>query len=317
MGFLTRRFGLTSDNLIAADLVTGDGELRRTDATHEPDLLWALRGGGGVGVVTSFEFRAHAVGPDVWMGVVMYPAADGPRILQFFREFAATAPDELMCIALYWSAPHDEPIPPEQQGAPIIALAGCWSGPLELGEDAIRPLRELGTPVADLSGPMPYVIAQRLFDADYPNGRRYYWKSIYLPHLDDTVIRILADFAGTRPSPLSSVDVWALGGAMARVDPHATAFYRRDQPYLIGIEANWLEAADDAANLTWARELFAELQRFSDGGAYFNFPGFMEDSEPLLRASFGENFDRLRDIHARYDPDGLFRPTVRLPRRYA
>jgi FAD/FMN-containing dehydrogenase len=307
MGFLTRRLGLTSDNLVAADVVTGDGRVHVTDEAHEPDLLWALRGGGGIGVVTSLEFRAHPVGPEVWMGIVMYPAADASRVLPEFRAYMAEAPDELMGIAIYWSAPHGEPVAPEHQGAPVIVLAACWSGPMEQGAAAVQPLRELGTPVADLSGPFPYVVAQTLFDADYPNGQRYYWKSIYLNRLDDQVIGVLNDYAARRPSPISSVDVWFLGGAFARVAPEATAFYRRSDPYLLGIEANWTDAADDAANVAWARELFDAARPFSDGGAYFNFPGFLEEGDPQVRRSFGANYERLREVQRRYDPDGLFR----------
>jgi hypothetical protein len=310
MGFLTRRLGLTSDSLIAAEVVTGDGQIRAVDRDHDPDLLWALRGGGGVGAVTSFEFRAHPVGPDVWMAIVMYPADEGPRILPFFRDFMANAPDELMGLAIYWSAPHGEPIPPEHQGAPVFVLAGCWSGPPEKGEEAIRPLREQGTPIADLSGPMPYLEAQRLFDPEYPDGRRYYWKSIFLPELSEGVIAVMHESAARRPSPISSIDVWALGGAMGRIDPKATAFFRRDQPFLVGIEANWIEPADDEANLKWLRDLYGELKRFSNAGAYFNFPGFVEEGDRLVRDSYGENYDRLAEIQRRYDPKGLFRPTM-------
>jgi FAD/FMN-containing dehydrogenase len=312
IGFLTRKYGLTSDQLVAADVVTADGQLRHTDEDHEPDLLWALRGGGGVGVVTSFEFRAHPVGPDVWMGIVMYPVAEASHVLSVFRSLMARAPDELMGLALYWSAPEDEPVPPEQRGVPVVVLVGCWSGPIEEGERAIQPLRELGTPVVDLSGRFPYLEAQRLFDPDYPNGRRYYWKSTYLPHIEDEVIAVLDRYAASRPSPISSIDVWALGGAFARVRPEATAFFRRQDPYLLGIEANWTDAAEDEENLRWVRELFAEMQSFSDGGAYFNFPGFIEEGETQLRRSFGPNLDRLRSIQARFDPDALFRSNLRL-----
>jgi hypothetical protein len=312
MGFLTRRFGLTCDNLLAADVVTADGELRHTDEQQEPDLLWALRGGGGIGVATSLEFRAHPVGPEVWIAIAMYPAADGQRLLRFFHEFMATAPEELMALALYWSAPHDEPIPTDNQGAPILALVGCWSGPVDQGEEAIRPLREQGEKVADLSGRMPFVEAQKIFDPDYPDGRRYYWKSIYVPRLDDEIIEVLHRYAAARPSPISSLDVWGLGGAMQRVAPEATAFFRRNEPYLIGIEANWIEQADDEANLAWVRELFTELERFSDAGAYYNFPGFLEEGDRLARSSFGDNYERLKAIQARYDPNGLFHPMVRL-----
>ena len=181
MGFLTRRLGLSCDNLIGADVVTADGRLVHTDAERHPDLLWALRGGGGnFGAVTSLEYRLHDVGPEVFMAITFYPAEVGAEGLPTFREIMANAPDELMAIALYWSAPAEEPFPPEWHGRPVFIAAGCWSGRPEDAEEAVKPLRELATPVADLSGPMPFLVAQSLFDPEYPDGRRYYWKSTFL-----------------------------------------------------------------------------------------------------------------------------------------
>ena len=170
-------------------------------------------------------------------------------MLQFFRSHMAQAPDELMAISFFWTAAGEEYIPKEYHGAPVLVVGAFWAGHLAEGERAIQPFRELGTPIADLSGPMPYVAAQSLFDAEYPNGRRYYWKSIYLENLDDPVIAMLAEHAARRPSPLSSVDIWALGGAFARVTPDHGAFFRRDAPFLVGIEANWDEPEQDAANI--------------------------------------------------------------------
>src|SRR6266511_978459 len=213
MGFLTRRLGLSCDNLIAADVVTADGRLLHADAERHPDLLWALRGGGGnFGAVTSFEYQLHPVGPEVFMAITFYPAEVGTEGLRAFGEFIASAPDELMGVALYWTAPAEEPCPPEWHGKPVFIAAGCWSGPLEDAEEAVRPLRELAEPVADLSGPMPFVAAQQLFDPEYPDGRRYYWKSIFLSEVGDAEVELLSRYAGTRPSALSSIDVWALGG---------------------------------------------------------------------------------------------------------
>src|SRR6266542_4252011 len=186
MGFLTRRLGLSCDNLIAADVVTADGRLLHADAERHPDLLWALRGGGGnFGAVTSFEYQLHPVGPKVFMAITFYPAEAGTEALPAFAEFIAGAPDEFMGIALYWTAPTEEPFPPEWHGKPVFVAAGCWSGALEDAEEAVRPLRELAEPVADLSGPMPFVAAQQLFDPEYPDGRRYYWKSIFLSEVGD------------------------------------------------------------------------------------------------------------------------------------
>ncbi len=310
MGYLTRRHGLTCDNLIGADVVAADGRVLTVDEQNHPDLLWALRGGGGnFGVVTSFEFRLHPIGPEVWIPLVMYPAESAPKVLRFFREFMAQAPDELMVIAVFWNTPHGEPIPEGARNVPTLVLLGCYSGPLGQGEAAIAPLRTLGTPLADLSGPMPYVEAQRqIFDPDYPDGRRYYWRSIYLPALDDEVIAALAGHAARRPSPISSLDIWGLGGAMARMPLSASAFAGRDAPFLLGIEANWDDPGQDDDNIAWAREVYRDMaRRFPAGGTYLNFPGFGEEGEALLRGSFGENFARLQEVKARYDPTNLFR----------
>jgi FAD/FMN-containing dehydrogenase len=313
MGLLTRKWGLTSDNLLAAEVVTADGRVLTADEHHHADLLWALRGGGGnFGVVTAFELRAHPLGPDVWIGLVLYPVEAAPEALAFLRQCMSDAPDELMALAAFWSAPNEEFIPEAQRGAPVLALVACYAGPLEEGEAAIQPFREVGPTIADLSGPMPFVEAQRLFDPDYPDGRRYYWKSIYLRHLGDEVVQALAGHAARRPSPLTSLDIWALGGAMGRVPPQETAFAIRDAPFLVGIESNWVDPADDEANVAWARDVYRDLQRFSPGGAYLNFPGFGEEGAALLERSYGANYRRLRSIKASYDPDNLFRHNLNI-----
>lgn len=314
LGFLTRHYGLTCDSLVGADVVTADGRLVITSETENPDLLWALRGGGGnFGVVTSFEFRLHPVGPEVWMGLTMYPAAEAPRLLAHFRDVFARAPDELMGVAILWNTPADEALPAEARNQPTLVLAGCWSGPIEMGEAALRPLREAGTPLVDMSGPMPFLAAQKLFDPDYPDGRRYYWKSIYLPDLSPATIEALTGIGATRPSPISSVDIWALGGAMGRVSAAHGAFAKRSAPYLLGIEANWDSPADDAANLGWARSAFADMeQRFPEAGAYLNFPGFGEGGEALLRRSYEANYNRLQAVKAQFDPDNVFRSNLNI-----
>jgi hypothetical protein len=308
MGFLTRKHGLTSDNILAAEVVTADGKVVRADQNNNSDLLWALRGGGGsFGVVTSFEFKLYPLGPEVWMLIVMYPLEEAKKVMSYWRDFMMKAPDELMSVAIYWSAPHDEPIPKEQQGTPVVVLAGCWCGPLDKGESAIKPLREIAKPVADLSGPIPFLTAQKLFDPEYPNGRRYYWKSIYMNNLNDDAIDMLTKYAANRPSAISSVDVWALGGAVSRVKPDHGAYFKRNEPYLLGIEANWDNPNEDEQNISWTRKLFKDAERFSSGGMYFNFPGFLEEGDDLMKKSFGSNYERLKQVKTKYDPQNLFR----------
>jgi hypothetical protein len=236
----------------------------------------------------------------------MYPLERAGEVMGSLRDYMAAAPEDLMVLATFWSAPDVPEVPATWRGAPVVILLGCYTGPFEEGERVIAPLRKVGEPIADLSAPMSWVQAQRFLDADYPDGDFYYWKSLYLDRLDDEVIRVLAKHTSARPSPLSSLDVWMLGGAFGRVSPTDTAFYKRDSPFMLGIEANWKNLADADANIRWAREVFDEMQRFSPGGVYLNFPGFLEEREALLQAAYGPNLERLRAIKAKYDPSDLF-----------
>lgn len=312
MGWLTRKYGLTLDNLVAADVVTADGQLLRAGDTDHPDLFWAIRGGGGnFGVVTSFEFRAHPVGPDVWFLATIYPISQAKQVLRFMYDFLLDAPEELGILVTLWTAPEGEPVPPEHRGEPVIIVLGCYFGPFEQGEAVIKPLREIAEPIADMSGPRRYLDAQKFFDADYPNGMLYYWKSAYLKHLDDEVMDAVIRHARTRPSPLTSLDLWFLSGAMNRVPSDKTAYARREVLYALAIESNWTDPDQSDANIAWTREAFDDMQRFTRG-AYLNFPGFVEDRDELLRGAYGDNLERLREIKARYDPDNLFHGTLNI-----
>jgi FAD/FMN-containing dehydrogenase len=310
LGWLARRHGMTIDNLRSARVVTADGQVRTAAPGKDEELLWALKGGGGsFGVVTSFEFQAHPVGPHVWLSMPMYPAAKATEALSFYREFMASAPDELTGLAIFWQAPSQPPIPERAWGAEVIILAACYSGPAEHGEQAIRPLREFDDPLADLSSAIPFLELQQFLDADYPDGDLYYWKSVYLGELRDEVIAVLARQAAKRPSARSSIDVWGLGGAVSRVPASATPFARREAQFLIGIESNWDEPEESEANIAWARETYTAMQPFSLG-SYLNFPGLGEEGEQLLRGAYGGNFERLQAAKKRYDPQNLFRGTL-------
>ncbi|MGD8542399.1 MAG: FAD-binding oxidoreductase [Desulfobacteraceae bacterium] len=307
IGWLLRKHGLSIDNLLAVEIVTADGELKKADASRNADLFWAVRGGGGnFGVVTAFEFQLHPVGPRVWMSAPIYPLERAPEVMRVFRDYLAQAPDDLMGLGVFWSAPEAPEVPRQWHGAPVVILMSCYSGPFERGEAAIAPLRRIGGAIADLSGPMRWTDLQKFLDADYPDGGFYYWKSIYLDRLDDAVIRLLSRHTTARPSHLSSIDVWTLGRAMERVKPSESAFYKRDAPYLIGIEANWQNRPDADANIAWARSVFEDLQPFTRGGDYLNFPGFFEDQDRQLRGAYGPNLERLRAIKAQVDPANRF-----------
>lgn len=309
LGWLRRKHGLSCDNLISADVVTADG--RVVAAESDPELMWALKGGGGnFGVVTSFEFRAHPVGPEVFFAQVIHSGEDARSVLRAYREWAATAPDEISSFAILWHAPRDEAIPAEHHGAPIVVFAAMHSGAPQQGEAALQPLRAIGTPIADLSAPAPYLEVQRFFDEDYPaQVMRYYWKSRYLSGLPDELIDVLVELNEASPSPHSTLDIWQLGGVFARVGAQDTAFGDRSAPFLLGIESNWEDPADDGACIGWARRVHAALEPFSTGAEYLNFPGLYEEADRTVRDTFGANLDRLAAVKRRYDPDNLFRRT--------
>lgn len=313
LGWLSRKHGAALDNLLSVDIVTADGQFKRASTEENPDLFWAVRGGGGnFGIVTAFEFALHPVGPEVWFAAVFYPLERAAEVLRFYREYMPNAPEEVGTLAVLWTAPDEEFIPPEAQGKPAIVLLACYSGPFDQGEAAIRPFREVAEPLADLSGPMPFKDVQKFLDADYPDGRNYYWKSCYLDELSDATIEKLIAHTETRPSPLTSIDVWFLGGAISRTPEDATAFAQRQSPILIGVESNWDEPNQVEENVGWARTVIEDMQRVSNAAAYLNFPGFSEEGDAQLVKAFGCNFDRLKELKAKFDPQNLFRANLNI-----
>jgi FAD/FMN-containing dehydrogenase len=313
-GHLRRQFGLSLDNLLSVDIVTADGQVRTASQKENADLFWAVRGAGSnFGVVTSFEFRAHPVGPLVHLCAPFYSLDDGERVLRAWRDFTATTPDEITSMLVFWSVPDNEHFPAEHRGKPVLIPATVHSGSFDAGEEAMRPLRELATPLLDLSGPIPYTAVQAAFDPFFPKGQLYYWKSTYLDDLSDAAIASILQVAAERPSPLSDLILWQLGGAMSRVGATDTAYGRRDAPYLLNAEATWLDPRDTDRSIAWSRNAIATWQQFSNGGSYLNFSGFGEEKEALLRAAYGSNYDRLAALKAEYDPTNLFRTSLNIP----
>lgn len=314
LGWLSRHHGLSSDNLLSADLVTSRGELVRADAETHRELYWALRGGGGgFGVVTSFEYRLHPLGPEVTQLAVFYPAEHGVEVLRKARDFMADAPEELGMIAMFWSLPHRDDLPAAVRGAEVIALLGVHHGLPEEGERVIRPLRALARPLLDLSGRSTWVRTQRFLDVDYPDGGLYYWKSLFFQGLDDDAIAALARHGTSRAAPATTLDVWFLGGAVSRIEPWETAFATRRAPYMVAIESNWTDPAATESNIHWTRQVWDDLRRFSTGGIYLNFAGFGEDIRPLLEAEYRENYTRLRQLKQSYDPSNLLGGVLDVP----
>ncbi len=309
MGHLRRKHGLSSDNLLSVELVTADGRLLTASEEENPDLFWAVCGGGGnFGVVTSFEYRLHPVGPEVMCAFVFYPGDLTREVLRSAEEYVAHAPDEVSPLSFLGRVPRVEDFPEEWHGEQFVAFLAVYDGPVEEGVEALEPLRGLGDPIVDFSGPMPYTEVQKLLDEDYPDGWRYYWKSVNVDGLGEGVIEALMEHAEAAPSDHSTIDVWFQGGAMGRVGAEESAFGERSSPILLGIEANWEEdPGDDETNIAWARGCYSDLRRFSGGGVYLNFPGFLEEGQDLMRDAYGENYQRLVALKNQYDPANLFR----------
>lgn len=297
LGWLSSKYGLTVDNLVSADVVTADGRLLTASATENQDLFWGLRGGSGnFGVVTSFEYQLHAVGPTILGGMVAYPLGRAKEVLRFYRQFAKAAPDDVTTYAAFVTPPG---------GETVAALFCCYCGPLAKGEEIIRPLRSLGSPVQDLLGPMPYVAQQRLFDGAFPAGSYYYAKAGSLADLTDEAIEVFAEYAATKPSPLSGVLVQTVCGAASRVDSDATAFPHRRLPYAPVIVSQWLDAATSEKNVGWARDFWKALDPLAGGGVYVN--DLSHDDADRVRTAYGANYERLAALKKAYDPDNLFR----------
>ncbi|MEF8817409.1 MAG: FAD-binding oxidoreductase [Salinibacter sp.] len=309
LGWLRCKHGLSCDNLISADVVTADGELLPVSEDENPDLFWGLRGGGGnFGVVTSFEFELHEVGPTVMMCAVMYPAETAPEALPAWRDFMEAAPDEVSSQAYFWAVPDVEAFPAEARGENTFIVAAMHAGPPDEGERVLQPLRELGTPLVDLSGPMPYRAVQTLFDPFFPEGERhYYFKSRDLASLDDEVIDAIIDGAMDRPVPTILIAIWHYGGAMSRVGADETAFGSRDAPYLFSVDATWDDPADSERVIEWSRAFLDYMEPYAEDGMYVNFSGFGEEGDKLVRSAYGPNYERLARLKAEYDPDNLFR----------
>ncbi|TIO75500.1 MAG: FAD-binding oxidoreductase [Mesorhizobium sp.] len=307
VGWLMRKHGLTVDNLLAADVVTADGDLLRASEDEHSDLFWALRGGGGnFGVVTSFEFRLHAVGPTVLAGPILWDANDAGDVLRFYRDFVRDAPDELGTVVRFGTAPPLPVIPEDLHWRPVMIVGSCYAGPIEDGEKTLRPLRAFRTPLLDLVGPTPYVGFQSALDSTVPHGWNYYWKSTHLPELRDELIDVIAGHAFSSSSPRSYVALFQLKGAVSRVAEGETAFGNRQASHAITLDAAWRPGEDYGDRDTaWTRALFAALGPFREG-VYVNFLGDDEDPN-RVREAYGESvYDRLVDVKTAYDPDNVF-----------
>lgn len=312
LGWLGRKHGLTADNLLAAEVVTANGEVVRASAEENADLFWGIRGGGGnFGVVTSFEFRAHPIGPQVLAGLIVHPFADAAAVLRAYRDVMAEAPDEVTVWVVLRKAPPLPFLPEEVHGTEVVVLAAMYAGDMAAGEQALAPLRAIGTPIADVIGPSPFAGWQQAFDPLLTPGERNYWKTHDLAGLSDGFIDTVVDYLGRLPDDQSEIFIGQLGGAMGRVPDDATAYQGRSAAYVMNVHGRWSDPAKDSACIGWCRELFAAAAPHATGEAYVNF--MTGDEGDRVEAAYGGSYQRLVQLKNRYDPKNLFRMNQNIP----
>src|SRR5262245_7171208 len=308
-GWISRKFGLTADNLIAADVVTAEGRVLRASDRENPDLFWALRGGGGnFGVVTSFEYRLHPHGPEVLAGLIVHPLSKAKEMLEGYRSITMNAPDELAIWFVLRKAPPLPFLPAEVHGKEILVFAACYAGDIEEGRKAVAPLQALGKPIADVIGPAPFAGWQTALDPLLTPGARNYWKSHEFTRIDDGLIDALVDAASRLPSDECEIAFAQLGGAINRKPVDATAYPHREVNWALNVHTRWRDPAQDQACIAWARKLFDDTARYGTGGVYVNFMPEDETATDRVRTgAYGPNYERLAKIKAKYDPNNLFR----------
>ncbi len=309
-GWVRRKHGLSIDNLLSAQVVCADGQVRTASADSNPDLFWAIRGGGGnFGVVTSFTFQCHPVGPMVAFAGVFHPVEDAENVYLQFRDWAKTAPDEISALIGCTTLPASEHTPPEVHNTPFIVTGAVYSGDPEEGMNVIQPLREIGTPLVDISGPLPFVGVQAAFDEFFQRGTlRSYWKSTFVDELTDPVLDIIVNRARSRPHDRVFVVTFFMGGAINRVGAEDTAYSERSANWMVSIDGNWEDATDDDKVISWVRGAWAEVHEHGTGSLYLNFTGVADEAPTVgVESAFGKNLQRLGQIKAKYDPDNLFR----------
>jgi len=303
IGYLARGYGLSSDNLVSAEVVTADGNIITASETEHPDLFWALRGGGGnFGVVTEFTYRLHPVS-EIY-GPMFFELSDGPALLAYFNEFIKTAPREYGGFPAFQIAPPLPFVPEDRAGEPFIALVSCWTGSTSDGEKIIQGFRDVATPVAEHVGPMPYAALNSAFDALVPAGLQHYWKAAFVGDLQADAIKALMEHGPRVPTVNSTVHLYPINGACHDVASGATAFGHRDATYAVVIAGMWPDPADNEANTKWVKDLDAALAPHSQGGGYINFAS--GDDQAKVAANYGANFARLQEVKRRYDPKNLF-----------
>ncbi|MBV8993016.1 MAG: FAD-binding oxidoreductase [Pseudonocardiales bacterium] len=309
-GHLGNKYGLSCDNVVEAQVVCADGQVRTASADSHPDLYWAIRGGGGnFGVVTSFTYRLYPVGPAVSLAGLFYPLEDLPDVQRRWRDYVMTAPNEVTTFMASLTFPAAQDMPEIIHNQQVTIVAGVHCGDPDVGMQVLQPLRELGTPLFDMSQPMPYTALQCGFDALFARqALRAYWKSTYLDELTDDAIDTIARKALDRPAPLTGIATFHHGGAVHAVAAQDTAFAERSAPFMVSVDTNWTDPAQDTAAVAWARGTWEEIAKYGNGNAYLNFTGLADESVLTnVNNAYGSNLRRLGQIKATYDPHNLFR----------
>jgi len=309
LSWMRRKVGMSIDNLIGADVVLATGEMVHASETENADLFWALRGGGGnFGVVTCFEFKLQELGPEVFFMACMYPRDKAPEVLSYWVEFTRKAPDEITSDCILWSIPAHPNFPEELHNTPVIILAGMYAGDPQEGQKKMQTLREITTPVIDLSNVYPYGGVQQMFDPFLQKQALYsYWKCIYLDDLTEMLQDRIIEEGEKIPAPQTLFSIRNLQGAISRVPAEATAFGDRSARFLLSIDTMWTDPADNEKNIQWTRDFFNEMQSHSKGKVYFNFNADLSGPSDILKDSFGKNYEKLIAVKTKYDPTNFFR----------
>ncbi len=305
-GYLTRRFGWASDNILSAEVVTADGRVVRASERENGELFWGLRGGGSnFGIATSIEYRLHPVGPEIYGGVIAWPAEQAGPVFETLQRVFRDAPAELSCVPLMRNAPAAPWLDTAVHGKPIVALFVCYSGLVADGESVFAPLKAVAKPVGDVVQTRTYVSQQSLLDATQPKGRRYYWKSEFLPGITPEILGKLREHAARVASPHSAILIFPIDGRLNTLPANHSAVGNRDAKAVFNIQGSWERAEDDAVNVEWARSTWRDIRQFSTGGTYVNFLT-EEEGDDRTRAAYGANYDRLVEVKTKWDPDNMF-----------
>jgi FAD/FMN-containing dehydrogenase len=309
-GWLRRKLGLSCDNVVEAQVVGADGKARTASADVNPDLFWAIRGGGGnFGIVTSFTFKLHPLGPDVAFAATFYPVEEVAEVLRGWREYVNKAPDEVTSVIVTITFPANPEMPEAVHDRPVAIVGGVYYGDADEGMKVMQPLRELGTPLFDMSGPTPYTAVQQGFDPLFPRKELHaYWKSQYVDELTDDAVDTIARLAKDRPAPLTLVNTFHMGGAISKVGEEDTAFHTRSAPFMISLDGMWSDPADSEANVAWIRSAFDEVSKFGTGDVYLNFTGLSEEAPSAgVDSAFGRNLKRLGEVKKKFDQRNFFK----------